>query len=94
MSLKIKLNTTVVFPPLVLERKGRTKLVSRPNVRTPPGSKGALSCCSSKREREMHVAMVFVVSVLLNVELMQCQFVHKGPYQVVCGEVEDQSEEY
>lgn len=46
------------------------------------------------KEGEMHVAMVFVVSVLLNVELMQCQFVHEGPYQVVCGEVEDQSEEY
>lgn len=35
---------------------------------------------------------VIRVSVLLNVELVQRQLVHEGPYQVICGEVKDQAE--
>lgn len=31
-------------------------------------------------------------SVLLNVELVQRQLVHEGPYQVICGEIEDEAE--
>lgn len=81
-------------PPLVPDRKGGTKAVSRFNVLTPPGSKGALSCCWTKRAMHVVGEMGFRASVLLNVELVERQFVHKGSYQVVCGEVEDQPKKY
>lgn len=93
MSLKIKPKHNRCVPSLGARKKRQNKTGVPPQCPYSSGQQGgALMLFFQKRE--MHVAMVFVVSVLLNVELMQCQFVHKGPYQVVCGEVEDQSEEY
>lgn len=53
-----------------------------------PAVKGLLSCCWP----ESYVGEGHRGSILLNVELVQRQLVHEGPYQVVCGEIEDEAE--
>lgn len=90
------------YPPLKPDKRGRTKTTCVPSGVLKMGCGGRrgpnIALCSPAVKEplscwwtESYVGERYQGIVLLNVELVKCQFVHEGLYYVVCGEVEDQA---